>query len=130
MSQIHGLLSTSSEISTLDISSWAGAAEKPPNDSSSPEPQWLEGYYREIVMIEEKKFLDWEVAEWFKRVDPETVEGDRRVIIEGGKSLLEIPEEAMRVWREYEKRGERKEINGIVLLLCSEGGIPEVKGDI
>jgi hypothetical protein len=57
-------------------------------------------------MVDEKKFLDREAKEWFQKVDPETAEGNRRVIIEGGESLIEIPEKVMGVWREYEKRRE------------------------
>jgi hypothetical protein len=63
-------------------------------------------YYKEVVMADEKRFLDRESEEWFKRVEPGTVEGERRVIIEGGKSLIEIPENVMKVWREYEGRGQ------------------------
>jgi hypothetical protein len=39
-------------------------------------------------------------------VEPGTAEGERRVIIRDGKSEIQIPEEIMKVWREYEKRGE------------------------
>lgn len=35
------------------------------------------------------------------RVKPESVVGDRRVIIEGGKVLVGVDEVAMGVWREY-----------------------------
>jgi hypothetical protein len=63
-------------------------------------------YYKEVVIVDEKRFWDREAAEWFKRVEPGTVEGDRRVIIEGGKSLIEVPEEVMGIWREFEKRGD------------------------
>ncbi|KAN0104617.1 hypothetical protein V8E51_010362 [Hyaloscypha variabilis] len=105
--QIHGPLTNTSSPSTLDLSSWAGAAEKPPSKpSEKPDPQWLMDYYKEVVMADEKRFLDRESEEWFKRVEPGTVEGERRVIIEGGKSLIEIPENVMKVWREYEGRGQ------------------------
>ena len=63
-------------------------------------------------MMDEKRFLDRENEEWFRRVEPGTVEGERRVIIEGGKSLIEISEDIMKVWREYEKRGEEKKDEG------------------
>jgi hypothetical protein len=39
-------------------------------------------------------------------VEPGKVEGERRVIIRDGKSEIEVPEEVMKVWREYKKRGE------------------------
>jgi ribosomal protein S6E (S10) len=63
-------------------------------------------YYKEVVIADEKRFLDREVAEWFKGVELGTVEGDRKVIIKGGKSLTEVPEGAMGVWREFKKRGD------------------------
>ena len=87
---------------------WAGAAEKPPSDSSAPDPEWLNDYYKEVVMVDEKRFLDRDADVWFKRVEPGTVEGERKVILEGGKSLIEIPDEFMRVWKSYEQRGEGK----------------------
>jgi hypothetical protein len=59
-------------------------------------------------MVDERRFLDRDAEMWFKRVEPGTVDGDKKIIIEGGKSLIEIPEEVMRVWREYEGRGEGK----------------------
>jgi len=63
-------------------------------------------YYKEVVIVDEKRYLDREVAEWFKRVELGTVDGDRKVIIKGGKSLTEVPEEAIGVWREFKKRGD------------------------
>lgn len=107
-SQIHGPLTATSSTSTLDLSYWAGAAEKPPSDPSTPDPEWLNDYYREVVMVDEKRFLDRDAEVWFKRVEPGTVEGKKRVIVEGGKSLIEIPEQVIRVWKEYEERGQGK----------------------
>jgi hypothetical protein len=103
--QIHGPLTTTSSLSTLDLSPWAGAAEKPPSDSSVEDPPWLNDYYREVVMVDEKRFLDRDAEVWFKRIEPGTVEGERKIIIDGGKLLIEIPETVVRVWRDYEKRG-------------------------
>jgi len=56
-------------------------------------------------MVDEKRFLDRDAEVWFKRIEPGTVEGERKIIIDGGKLLIEIPESVMRVWRDYEKRG-------------------------
>ncbi|PMD50464.1 uncharacterized protein K444DRAFT_621836 [Hyaloscypha bicolor E] len=106
--QVHGPLTTTSSPSTLDLSPWAGAAEKPPSDSSVEDPQWLTDYYREVVMVDEKRFLDRDAEVWFKRVEPGTVEGERKIIIDGGKLLIEIPESVTRVWKEYEKRGKEE----------------------
>ena len=39
-------------------------------------------------------------------MEPGTVEGERRVIFKDGKSEIQVPEEVVKVWREYEKRGE------------------------
>jgi len=85
------------ENSRLDIISWDGAAERLSLDSWAPDPQWLIDYYKEVVIVDEKRYLDREVAEWFKRVELGTVDGDRKVIIKGGKSLIKVPEEAISI---------------------------------
>lgn len=49
------------------------------------------------------------------RVPPQTVKGERKVVIDAGKSLIEVKDEVWKVWREYEAREkeeeERKEVN-------------------
>ena len=37
-----------------------------------------------------------------------TVSGEREVVIEGGKSLVEFDESIWEVWRTYEKRGDER----------------------
>jgi hypothetical protein len=68
-------------------------------------PKYVMDYYAEVVLVDEVRFLVSAAREHLKRVEPGTVVGDRRVVIQDGKSLIEIPESVWEVWREYEKRG-------------------------
>jgi hypothetical protein len=68
-------------------------------------PKYVMDYYAEVVLVDEKRFLVSVATEHMKRVEPGTVRGERRVVIQDGKSLVEIPEGIWEVWREYEKRG-------------------------
>lgn len=68
--------------------------------------QWKNDYYREVLLQDELRFLISEAGKHYLRVEPGTVEGERRVIIRDGKSEIQAPEEVMKVWREYEKKGE------------------------
>jgi len=68
-------------------------------------PKYIMEYYAEVVVQDEKKMLVSSARDHLLRVEPGTVRGDRRVVIEGGKSLVEVPESVWEVWREYEKRG-------------------------
>jgi hypothetical protein len=63
-------------------------------------------YYREVILQDELRFLVSEAGTHYLRVEPGTIEGEKRVIIKNGKSEVEVPEEVMKVWREYEKREE------------------------
>ena len=104
--QIHGPLSTSNP--TLDVSAWDGAAAMPAQellDMPAPMPKWKDDYYKEIILSDERRFLVSEALEHILRVDPGTVTGEKKVIIENGKCLVEVKEEIWKVWREYEIRG-------------------------
>jgi len=54
--------------------------------------------------VDELRFLVSNAGEHLKGVEPGGVVGEKRVIIEGGKSVVEVPESVWEVWREYEKR--------------------------
>lgn len=69
-------------------------------------PAWKQAYYDEIIKVDERRFLVSEALDHIFRVDPGTVRGETRIVIDGGKSLIEIPESVMEVWRSYEARGE------------------------
>ena len=69
-------------------------------------PKWKEDYYREVILPDEKRFLVSAALEHIFQVGPGTMRGDRRVVIQEGKAVVEVGEEVWRVWREYERRGE------------------------
>jgi hypothetical protein len=113
--QIHGALSiTSPSLSPeITISEWDGAAETQLSamllDAATDPgkvPAWIMEYYKEVVSVDERRVLVSAAGEHLLRVEAGTVEGERRVVIENGKSLVEIPEEVWGVWRGYERRGE------------------------
>ena len=109
-SKIHGPLSTRDP--DLNVSEWDGAAGMPPQDildNPPAMPKWKKDYYEEVILLDERRFLFSEALAHIKRVDPKTVTGDKRVVIEDGKSLVHVPESVWEVWRGYEKRGEVKE---------------------
>lgn len=78
-------------------------------DAPSTLPKWKQDYYREVILVDEKRFLVSAALEHIFRVGPGTVEGERRVVIREGKALVEVGEEVWRVWREYERRGKEEE---------------------
>ncbi|KAF8867092.1 hypothetical protein BDZ45DRAFT_3165 [Acephala macrosclerotiorum] len=94
--QIHGPLIFSKDPVTLsvDISTFDGAA---------------------VILPDERRFLFSEALDHIMRVPPQTVKGERKVVIDAGKSLIEVKEGVWKVWREYEAREkeeeERKEVN-------------------
>lgn len=106
----HGPLSTQEP--NLNVSEWDGAAGMPPQDildNPPPIPQWKKDYYREVILPDERRFLVSEALVHIKRVGPGTVTGNKRVVIQDGKSLVHVPESVWEVWRGYEKRGQVKE---------------------
>lgn len=107
---MHAPLSTDDP--NLDISAWDGVAGMPPQevlDAPSQLPKWKQDYYREVILVDEKRFLVSAALEHIFRVKPGTVKGERRVVVREEKALVEVGEEVWRVWREYERRGEREE---------------------
>ncbi len=84
---------------------WDGAAELR-QGSSTEEPQWKIDYYQEVILADERRFLVSEALEHVLIVGAGAVEGERKVVIRDGKSVIEVSDEVMAVWREYEKRGE------------------------
>lgn len=78
-------------------------------DAPSTLPKWKQDYYREVILPDERRFLASEALEHIFRVKPQTVTGERKVVIKEGKQLVEVAEEVWRVWREYESRGEKEE---------------------
>jgi len=74
-------------------------------DNPAPMPKWKQAYYQEVILPDERRFLVSEALEHIARVPPGTVKGETKVVIQDGKSLIEVSDEVWRVWREYEARG-------------------------
>ncbi|TVY71510.1 hypothetical protein LSUE1_G005785 [Lachnellula suecica] len=106
-------LSSSTKSLAGEISSWDGAAETHVSPAlaaaltnSAEGPKWVMDYYREVVLVDERRFLVSNATEHLKMVEVGSVVGEKRVVIEDGKCKIEVPESVWEVWREYEKRGE------------------------
>ena len=83
-------------------------------DNPSPMPKWKEDYYREVILPDERRFLVSEALEHIYRVPPQSVKGERKVVIDEGKVLVEVPESVWEVWRGYESRGKEEDGKGKV----------------
>ncbi|CAG8950165.1 hypothetical protein HYFRA_00008402 [Hymenoscyphus fraxineus] len=101
--QIHAPLTTSTSDPSLTLSDWSGAAETqvtpllltlltaPESDSI---PRWVVRYYQEVVLVDERRFLDGEAMTHVRMVEGGTVMGERKAVIEGGKVVVGVGEEA------------------------------------
>jgi hypothetical protein len=65
---------------------------------------WKLAYYREVILVDERRFLVSEAQEHIHRVPPMTVDGVRKVVIHDGKCLIDVPESVWELWRGYEAR--------------------------
>jgi hypothetical protein len=112
--QVHGPLTTSS--SDLDLTPFSGAAEMRSEDvlkifaPDTPMPRWKKEYYEEVILRDEKRLLVSLATEHLVQVGEGTVSGERRMIIQDGKSVIQVEEGVWEVWRGYEERrkGDRK----------------------
>jgi hypothetical protein len=93
----------------LNIAEWDGAAElvfePPPGFKESAKAK---DFFRRMVVPDEKKFLIDEARKHVKYVDAGTVEGERLVLVENGKIVVDKDgrpvvdiTEAMKVWDEW-----------------------------
>jgi hypothetical protein len=107
--QIHDihLQSTSAEID-FDINEWDGASEMIFTASAETRAEWSEndpcylGYYENVILPDERQFLVSEAMSHVKRVDPDTVCGQKVVLIENGKAVVDIPDDVLQVWRQWD----------------------------
>jgi hypothetical protein len=110
--QVHAPLSTSSP--DLDMSSFSGAAELRSEDvlkifaPDPPMPKWVQDYYVEVILVDEKRLLESLATEHIVQVDEGTVLGERKIIIQDGKSVVEVEESVWDTWRMYEKKGKEE----------------------
>jgi hypothetical protein len=109
--QIHAPLST--KLSDLDLSAFSGAAEMPSEDvlkifaPDLPMPKWKKEYYEEVILVDEKRLLESLATEHIVQVEEGAVSGEKRVIIQAGKSVIQVEEGIWEVWRGYEQRGKQ-----------------------
>lgn len=108
--QMHGPLTTTSPSLSALISTYDGAAGMPlPSDLAAfPPPtlaKWKLDYYRQVILVDERRFLVSEAMEHIHRVPPLTVAGTRKVVIHDGKCLIDVPETVWEVWKLYEEWG-------------------------
>jgi len=89
---------------------WDGAAEsiraEIPLKLTDDGKEWREAYYRDVILPDEKMFLVSAAAEHLKVV--EGVMGEKAVVIKDGKGCMDVREEVMAVWREYEAKGKKQ----------------------
>jgi hypothetical protein len=74
-------------------------------DNPTKMPPWKEAYYKEVILADERRFLVSEALEHIKRVPPQSVKGERKVVIDEGKCLIEVSDEIWARWNEYKARG-------------------------
>lgn len=108
--QIYGPFTSSDP--SLDLTPYSVVGEA----SASPElitvmttgtgcPKWVLDYYKEVILVDEKRCLGSAALEHGVGVAADMVRGRREVVIRDGKALVDVGEEARGVWREYEGRG-------------------------
>ena len=57
-------------------------------------------YYQKVILQDERAFLLSEALQHIRRVDSGTVVGNKVVIIQDGKAMINC-EEDMKIWREW-----------------------------
>jgi hypothetical protein len=102
--QIHNPVLTrgASVTEDLNLSDWDGAAELKFAEGKPEVSGAGMKYFQEVVLVDERRFLVSEALEHVRMVDPGTVTGDRKVIIEGGKLVCELDYASdAEVWSSY-----------------------------
>jgi hypothetical protein len=87
--------------SDLNVSEWDGAAEmifeRGPDFKSTAKS---DDYYQKVILPDERAFLTSEALQHLRWMDPETMAGDKVVIIEDGKAMIDC-EETMGIWKDW-----------------------------
>jgi hypothetical protein len=55
------------------------------------EPQWKKDYYNEVILPDERRFLVSDALLHFKILPAGSVDGEKRVVIQGGKAMIDVP---------------------------------------
>ncbi|RDW58388.1 hypothetical protein BP5796_12318 [Coleophoma crateriformis] len=110
-SQLHNPVAVNP---ALDVSEYDGVASVPsdealaemarPKKDGEGDAPWRDQYYREVVLPDERRFLESEALNHIKIVDGGSVVGDTKVVIEDGKVLIDVPDEVWKAWQEYVDR--------------------------
>jgi len=113
MSQVHSPKVTSKVTDpalAAEIRTFSGGIEivqrGDPTKETEEQPLWMKAYHEEVIIGDEKKFLESEALNHIKWVDAESVEGNTLVVIEDGEVKVDVPAEFWAVWEEYKKKGE------------------------
>ncbi|TGO50235.1 hypothetical protein BCON_0188g00170 [Botryotinia convoluta] len=78
---------------------------------ATPEPAWKAAYYHDIIVPDELKLLVSEASEHVTIVEKTgIITGERKAVIENGKSKVEINKDVMDVWEEYKRKVEEGEL--------------------
>ncbi|ATZ51321.1 hypothetical protein BCIN_06g07320 [Botrytis cinerea B05.10] len=101
----------------IEAGEWDGCAEliRSPNTSAdtpeaTPELSWKSAYYQDIIVADERRFLISEALDHVKIVETGLITGERKVIIENGKSMIDIDRDVLDVWEEYKRNEETREL--------------------
>jgi beta-galactosidase beta subunit len=68
----------------------------------------MQDYYQEVVLVDERRFLISEALDHLHKLPPNTVVGEKKVVIQDGEVLIDVPERVWILWREYETRDATK----------------------
>ena len=87
--------------SDLNIFEWDGAAEmifeRGPDFKSTTKS---DDYYQKVILPDERAFLISEALQHLRWMEPRTMVGDKVVIIQDGKAMVDC-EEAMKIWNDW-----------------------------
>jgi len=87
--------------SDLDISEWDGAAEmtfeRGPDFKSTTKS---DDYYQKVILPDERAFLLSEALQHLRWMEPGAVVGEKVIIIQDGKAMIEC-EEDMKIWGDW-----------------------------
>jgi hypothetical protein len=116
----------------LNIEEWDGAATM---DVLYPEKYaaaFQDPYYLNVILPDERRFLVSEAMEHIKLVPAGTIDGDRKVIIDGRKATIindslaqHAQVEALKAWRRYQEH--ERYSSRLVLMVDPNDAREEVK---
>jgi hypothetical protein len=89
-------------VADFDVEEWDGAAEVAADSPEEMVKEWgKHPYMKDVILVDEERFLVSQATEHFKLVPAGTVQGDRKVFIEDGKPVVDY-EVGLKAWKEWE----------------------------